>query len=77
VRRNVVVLLALFSLVVAGCVKRMPASVGGDRTLKAGEPATFGQKAEVPEGTKIVWSMGDGAELRGPQVEHAWHLPGS
>jgi hypothetical protein len=55
----------------------MPASVGGDRTLKAGEPATFGQKAEVPEGSKIVWSMGDGAELRGPRVEHSWHVPGS
>lgn len=76
-RRYVAGFLVMFSLVAAGCVKRMPASVGGDRTLKAGEPATFGQKAEVPEETKIVWSMGDGAELRGPQVEHAWHVPGS
>jgi len=77
VRRYFIGFLVLFSLVTAGCVKRMSASVGGERTLKAGEPATFGQKAEVPEGTKIVWSMGDGAELRGPQVEHVWHVPGS
>jgi hypothetical protein len=77
VGRYFIFFLVLFSLVAAGCVKRVPASVGGDRTLKAGEPVTFGQKASVPEGTKIVWSMGDGAELRGPQVEHAWHVPGS
>ena len=77
VRRIVLAILLVLAVLAAGCVKRMPASVGGDRTIKAGEPATFGQKAVVPEGTKIVWSMGDGAELRGPQVEHSWHVPGS
>ncbi|MFC1654637.1 PKD domain-containing protein [Myxococcota bacterium] len=76
-RRSVLCFWVLFSLLAAGCVKRMPVSVGGDRTLKAGEGAVFGEKAEVPEGTKIVWTMGDGAELRGPQVEHAWHVPGT
>ncbi len=60
-----------------GCVKRLPASVGGDRKLTAGEKVEFGQKVEVPEGTQVVWSMGDGAELRGPRVEHAWHVPGT
>jgi hypothetical protein len=72
---------AVFVLVIGllglGCVKRLPASVGGDRRLTAGEKAEFGQKAEVPEGTEVVWSMGDGAELRGPRVEHAWHVPGT
>ena len=76
-RRFVLAILVGLAVLAAGCVKRVPASVGGDRTLKAGEPVTFGQKTEVPEGTRIVWSMGDGAELRGPQVEHAWHVPGS
>jgi hypothetical protein len=77
VRRCIFGLLVLCSWLSAGCVKRIPASAGGDRTLKAGEKVVFGEKAEVPEGTKIVWTMGDGAELRGPTVEHAWHLPGT
>lgn len=71
------ILVLAFCLSSPGCVKRMPASTGGDRAVKAGEEVAFGRKAEVPEGTMIVWTMGDGAELRGPRVEHVWHLPGT
>ncbi len=45
--------------------------------MVAGVAADFGKQTEVPEGTRITWSMGEGTELSGSRVTHAWHAPGS
>jgi hypothetical protein len=74
--RRLAVLLILSSFI-SGCVKRIPASAGGDRTLVAGQSVSFGEETEVPEGALVVWTMGEGTELSGSRITHAWHAPGS
>jgi len=72
---GIIILLSGFFLL-SGCVKRLPASAGPERTLLAGETVRFGEKVEVPEGAHVVWTTGDGTKLKGPSVTHAWDLPG-
>ncbi len=76
-RRLVPVLqIIALSALVSACVKRIPASAGGDRKIVAGHDVVLGQPVEVPEGASVVWRMGDGAKMSGPQVRYAWHRPG-
>jgi hypothetical protein len=70
-------LFLLLTITVSACVKRIPAQAGGDRKVVAGLPIELGQPSEVPEGAAVVWKLGDGTEVQGPQVTHAWHRPGT
>ena len=69
--------LLLLAITMSACVKRIPAQAGGDRKVVAGLPVVLGQPSEVPEGAAVVWKLGDGTEVKGPQVTHAWHRPGT
>ena len=74
-QRHASILVAVCLL--AGCgVKRMPAAAGPERNVRAGERVLLGKKMELPEGTQIAWSTGDGNTLKGDEVTHFWDLPG-
>jgi PKD domain-containing protein len=75
-RMHLIVVLLSGCFLLSGCVKRLPASAGPERTLQAGETISLGQKVEVPEGANVTWTTSDGAKLKGPSVTHAWDLPG-
>ena len=71
------VLCAVLALVASGCVKRIPAQAGGDRQLVAGQAAKLDiQAKDLPEGTQVQWSMGDGHKDAGPSLQYAWQRPG-
>jgi hypothetical protein len=71
-------ILSLFAfLLPVGCVKRIPAEAGPDRTLRAGQRLSLGTKSELPEGTTMLWTTSDGVSLRGDRVTHTWHVPGT
>jgi hypothetical protein len=72
-------LFPLFLVVVlpsAGCVKRVPASAGPDISVRAGQNVELGRKQELPEGARMSWSFGDGAEIDGSHVAHSWDIAG-
>jgi len=75
-RRSLLLLPVLIGLCLPACVKRIPASAGGDRQVVAGEPLQLGQPVEVPEGARVEWQLGDEERASGPQVRHTWHWPG-
>jgi hypothetical protein len=65
------------AVLAASCVKRVAPSPGADRTVYAGTPVAFGEPANVPEGTEIIWDFGDGTPpAKGPQVRHAFPRAG-
>ncbi|HUT99867.1 MAG TPA: PKD domain-containing protein [Myxococcota bacterium] len=75
-RRFLLLLLAVV-FPAAGCVKRVPASAGPDISVRAGRQVELGRKMELPEGVRISWSFGDGAEIEGSLVAHAWDVAGN
>lgn len=75
--RNALVFSCLWCLATPGCVKRISVSAGEDRILRAGEVATFGEDVDGSEDTRVLWSMGDGIEMKGARVTHSWDLPGN
>lgn len=75
-RRFLVLLVPAFFMA-AGCVKRVPASAGPDISVRAGQRVELGSKVKLPEGTRMSWSFGDGAEIDGSLVAHAWDVAGS
>lgn len=72
------ILLSLLAVLLStpACVKRIPASAGGDRKVVAGHEVVLGEVTEVPEGATVAWAMGDGTNLSGPQIRYAWQRPG-
>jgi hypothetical protein len=61
-------------LTAAGCKRAVRPEMGGDRTVEAGVPVTFGS----PEGdAAIAWEFGDGQKATGAGVTHAFPRAGS
>ncbi|HZX96654.1 MAG TPA: PKD domain-containing protein [Myxococcales bacterium] len=67
------VLVALMS----ACVKRVAPSATGTQTTISGLFLRFGEPQEVPEGTQVLWSFGDGTpDQQGASVDHAFPRAG-
>src|SRR3954468_17943263 len=63
------VLVALMS----ACVKRVAPSATGTQTTISGLFLRFGEPQEVPEGTQVLWSFGDGTpDQQGASADHAF-----
>src|SRR5207244_1605799 len=43
----------------------------------AAVPLAFGKREAVPEGTEVVWDFGDGTQVTGMQVTHAFSRAGA
>lgn len=64
-------------LLASACIKRVNPPPGAERSGFSGVPLAFGQPLEVPEGSKITWTFGDGAVAEGAQVSHAFPRAGA
>src|SRR5579885_295565 len=66
------------ALLFAACAHRMALTAPAEAHGLTGVPLRFGDPQEpVPEGTKVHWAFGDGAEADGPVVTHAFGRAGS
>lgn len=62
-------------LTASGCRRAVRPELGGDRTVEAGVPATFGSaQADAPA---VDWDFGDGQRASGARVTHAFARSGS
>jgi len=65
-------LVCVLAALAASCVKRIAPSPGDNRTTLSGFVLRFGEQQEIPEGTQIAWSFGDGTpDQQGAAVDHA------
>lgn len=61
----------------ASCVKRIAPSPGDTRTTISGFVVRFGEPQEIPEGTQVTWSFGDGTpDQKGAAVDHVFPRAG-
>lgn len=70
-------LLGCVALVLAasGCRRAVRPELGGDRTVEAGVPATFGSAQEGAPA--VTWDFGDGQQATGARVTHDFARAGS
>ncbi|HET9753913.1 MAG TPA: PKD domain-containing protein, partial [Myxococcales bacterium] len=70
-------LVCVLAALAASCVKRISPSPGDTRTTLSGFVLRFGEQQEVPEGTQVVWSFGDGTpDQQGATVDHVFPRAG-
>jgi PKD repeat protein len=70
-------LVCVLAALAVSCVKRISPSPGENRTTLSGFVVRFGEQQEVPEGTQITWSFGDGTpDQHGAGVDHVFPRAG-
>lgn len=70
--------LVALALLASGCAHRFPLAASDKVEAISGVPAPFGDAREpVPEGTRIRWVFGDGAQAEGAAVQHAFPHAGA
>lgn len=74
-KRSLVVAAAALLLLSTGCFRTVRQSLGGDRQVDTGVPATFG--SEHPDAATLTYDFGDGTPPQtGKLVKHAYAQPG-
>jgi hypothetical protein len=70
-------LVCVLAALAASCVKRIAPSPGDTRNTLSGFVVRFGEQQEVPEGTQVSWSFGDGTpDQQGTGVDHIFPRAG-
>src|SRR5947209_7197804 len=70
-------LLCVAAALATSCVKRVAPNPPDDRSTVTGVPLPFGERAELPEGSQVIWDFGDGTPpVTGAQVDHSFGRAG-
>src|SRR5437868_1951857 len=65
------------AILATSCIKRVAPNPPDERTTVNGVPLPFSERAELPEGTQVVWDFGDGTPpVTGAQVQHVFARAG-
>ena len=64
-------------ILATSCIKRVAPNPPDERTSVNGVPLAFSERAELPEGTQVIWDFGDGTPpVTGAQAPHAFARAG-